>query len=120
MPPIVPHFQPKTKTQYALVMIVLLGGLGVCVYLMLFGGSGTDRDRIIQRAKTLKENKKPEEAVALLAQALAVEEKASGADSVKLVRYLDALSELHEEAGRHEQADPLIRRAIEIRSRVLG
>ncbi len=122
MPAVIPHFQPKTKKQYFLMMAVLVGATvlcgGVAVWLKL--RSSFTPPVVIQKAAGLYEEKKYDEAAALLADAVAEIEKRRGPEDASLLKYFDLLAQIYEAQKKDADAEKLWRRAYEIRRKNLG
>jgi tetratricopeptide (TPR) repeat protein len=121
--PAAPWFQPKSKKQLFLIVAILVAAIiGLWVW-------GLRRIRqitadmpppIIQKARNLFEEKKNDEAVALLTDAIQQIEKARGPEDTYLVKHFDLLATIYGETNRQAQAEPLWRRTLDIRRKNLG
>jgi tetratricopeptide (TPR) repeat protein len=122
-PAAAPWFQPKSKKQLFIIVGVLIAVLaGVWIW-------GLSRIRqitagmpppVIQKARNLFEDKKHDEAIALLTDAVGQIEKARGPEDTYLVKHFDLLATIYGETDRQAQAEPYWRRALEIRRKNLG
>jgi len=75
---------------------------------------------VIQKARNLFDEKKNDEAVALLTDAIQQIEKSRGPEDTALVKHFDLLATIYGETNREAQAEPLWRRSLEIRRKHLG
>jgi tetratricopeptide (TPR) repeat protein len=122
-PPAAPWFQPKSKTQLFIIVALLLGLLaGVWIW-------GFSRIRqinaampppVIQKARNLFEEKKHDEAIALLKGAIEQIEKARGPEDTALVKHCDLLATIYDDLEKGADAEPLWRRSYDIRRKNLG
>lgn len=116
----VPWFQPKSGRQFA-VMIGVLGTLLVGSIVLTFTKArGPAIPPVIQKARNLMEDRKYDEAAALLRPVIAEIEKTRGPEDPTLVKHFDLLAQVHEAAGKPAEAEPLWRRSLLIRQRLLG
>jgi tetratricopeptide (TPR) repeat protein len=118
-----PWFQPKSKTQLVVIVAVLLAAIagawvGGLAYLKK-AGAGLPPP-VIQKARNLFEERRHDEAIALLRDAIAQIEKAAGPEDTTLVKHFDLLATIYEDVDKHAEAEPLWRRAHEIRRKHLG
>jgi tetratricopeptide (TPR) repeat protein len=75
---------------------------------------------VIQKARNLFEEKKNDEAIALLTDAVRQIEQGRGPDDPALVKHFDLLATIYGASGREADAEPLWRRALQIRRSALG
>jgi tetratricopeptide (TPR) repeat protein len=123
-PPVVtpPWFQPKSKTQLVFIVLVLLT---VIVVAWVKGLEHVKRLQtapppVIQKARNLMEDRKFDDAVALLVPVISDIEKNRGPEDVSLLKHFDLLAVIYGETGKHAEAEPLWRRSLEIRRKNLG
>jgi len=118
-----PWFQPKSKRQLFYIIAILLFaiagawkyGLG---YIKRLNAAAPPP--VIQKARNLMEDRKFEEAAALLVPVIQEIEKGRGPEDPSLLKHFDLLAVIYGEMDKHADAEPLWRRAREIRSRNLG
>jgi tetratricopeptide (TPR) repeat protein len=121
--PAPPWFQPKSKKQ----LFVIVGLLLAAIVGVWIGGISYLRKAaagmpppVIQKARNLFEEKKHDEAIALLTDAIQQIEKARGPEDTFLVKHFDLLATIYTETDRPAPAEPLWRRSLEIRRKNLG
>ncbi|HLY75868.1 MAG TPA: tetratricopeptide repeat protein [Planctomycetota bacterium] len=119
--PPVPWLQPKTKKQFVLTMsvlaVLLLTSVGIMVW---FATRVPAVPPVIQKSRNLFEDRKYDEAIALLLPVIQEIEKTRSAEDPTLVKHFDLLAQIYEATGKHAQAEPLWRRSMQIRSKALG
>jgi tetratricopeptide (TPR) repeat protein len=121
MTAVLPHFQPKSKAQYALMMLVLLALAGCSIYIIFYKSEDrTTRGLVLQKAATLREDRRFDDAVALLLAQIQEEEKSAGPQDPRLVKLMDLLAMIYGEQGKDAAAEPYWRRVLEIRRKALG
>jgi len=119
--PAVPWLQPKNKKQFVVYLGVLGSLLVVCVIVMIwFATRVPSVPPVIQKARNLLEDRKFDEAIALLQPVIEGIEKTRGPEDTTLVKHFDLLAQIYEATGRHAEAEPLWRRSLEIRRKHLG
>ncbi|MBV8880501.1 MAG: tetratricopeptide repeat protein [Planctomycetaceae bacterium] len=117
----VPWFQPKSTKQYVTYMAVLAGLMVASVGVMIYMGTRAPSvPPVIQKSRNLFEERKYDEAAALLVPVIAEIEKTRGPEDSSLVKHADLLAQIYEAQGRHADAEPLWRRSLLIRSKHLG
>jgi tetratricopeptide (TPR) repeat protein len=119
--PPVPWLQPKTRKQFVLTMSLLAILLLTCIGIMVwFATRVPSVPPVIQKSRNLFEERKYDEAIALLLPVIQEIEKTRGAEDTTLVKHFDLLAQIYEATGKHAEAEPLWRRSMQIRSRHLG
>lgn len=119
--PPVPWLQPKSKKQFVVYIAVLGGLLVACVIIMIwFATRVPSVPPVIQKSRNLFEERKYDEAIALLQPVIEGIEKSRGAEDPTLVKHFDLLAQIYEAMGRYADAEPLWRRSLQIRSKHLG
>jgi len=119
--PPVPWLQPKNKRQFVLYLAVLGGLLVACVIVMVwFATRVPSVPPVIQKSRNLLEERKYDEAIALLLPVIEGIEKTRGPEDTTLVKHFDLLAQIYEATGRYAEAEPLWRRSLEIRRKHLG
>jgi tetratricopeptide (TPR) repeat protein len=122
-PAVAPWFQPKSKTQLTVIVVVLLGtiaGLWVGGLAWLKVKSASLPPPVIQKATALYEDRKFDEAAGLLLGAMEQIEKSYGPDTMYLVKPADLLATVYEAENKHADAEKVWRRAYDIRRKNLG
>jgi tetratricopeptide (TPR) repeat protein len=122
-PAVAPWFQPKSKTQLIVIVVVLLGaivGLWVGGLAWLKVKSASLPPPVIQKATVLYEERKYDEAAGLLLGSIEQIEKGYGPESMYLVKPSDLLATVYEGMNRPADAEKVWRRAYEIRRKNLG
>lgn len=117
-----PWFQPKSKVQLFFIIAALLT---VIVVAWIKGLAHIKRLQsapppVIQKSRNLMEERKFEEAAALLVPVIQDLEKSRGLEDPSLLKHFDLLAVIYGETNRHADAEPLWRRALEIRRKNLG
>ncbi|RPH51684.1 MAG: tetratricopeptide repeat protein [Planctomycetota bacterium] len=122
-PVAVPWFQPKSKSQLFFIVALLLAAI---VGAWVFGldyikrmTAGTP-PAVIQKARDLMEDRKFADAAAILVPVIQEIEKTRGPEDPSLLKHFDLLAVIYGEMDRHADAEPLWRRAREIRLKNLG
>ncbi|HZE96113.1 MAG TPA: tetratricopeptide repeat protein [Planctomycetota bacterium] len=119
--PPVPWFQPRSKKQYAAYMAVLVALMVGCILgAVWFKTRVASVPPVIQKSRNLLEERKYDEAVALLLPVIAEIEKSGGAEDPRLVKHFDLLAQIYEATGKPGDAEPLWRRSWQMRSKALG
>lgn len=115
-----PWFQPKSKTQ----LVVIVGILLTAIVLLWIWGLGFVRKMTpapgIQKARSLHEDKKHDEAIALLTDAVRQIEAARGPEDPYLLNHFDLLAVIYGATKRHAEAEKLWRRSYDICRKNLG
>jgi len=122
-PAVAPWFQPKSKAQLIVIVVVLLAsivGLWVGGLAWLKVKSSSLPPPVIQKATALYEERKYDEAVGLLLGSTEQIEKSYGPESMYLVKPSDLLATVYESMNKHAEAEKVWRRAYEIRRKNLG
>jgi tetratricopeptide (TPR) repeat protein len=122
-PAAAPWFQPKSKAQLAVVVVVLLGAIaGAWIFGLSYlkKASAGLPPPVIQKARNLFEERRHDEAIALLTDAVRQIEQAKGPEDPTLVKHFDLLATIYEDKNKHADAEPLWRRVYEIRKKHLG
>lgn len=119
---IVPHFQPKSKKQYLLMMAVLVGLSAACIggVVWFHHRASSQIPPVIRKATALYEERKYDEAVGLLVPVIQEIERARGPEDTSLVKHFDLLASVYGAMRKEAEAEPLWRRAYEIRRKNLG
>ncbi len=120
--PVAPWFQPKSKTQLFLVVGVLLTvivGAWVGGLAWLRKKTGEMPAPFMQKSTALYEERRYDEAVALLTDSIAQIEKSQGAQSMYLVKPLDLLATVYDATKKQADAETQWRRAYDIRRKHL-
>jgi tetratricopeptide (TPR) repeat protein len=118
-----PWFQPKSKTQLFVIVALLLAAI---VGAWVFGLDYIKRmtaglpPPVIQKARNLMEERKFADAAALMVPVIQEIEKTHGPEHPSLVKHFDLLALIYGEMDKHAEAEPLWRRAREIRLKNLG
>ncbi len=119
--PAVPWMQPKNKKQFVTYMAVLGALLVTSVIIMIwFATRVPSVPPVIQKSRNLLEERKYDEAIALLLPVIEGIEKTRGAEDTTLVKHFDLLAQIYEATGKQAEAEPLWRRSMQIRSKHLG
>lgn len=121
--PAPPWFQPKSKKQLFIIVGLLLAaivGLWIGGISYLKKASAGMPPPVIQKARNLFDEKKHDEAIALLSDAIRQIEKARGPEDTSLVKHFDLLATIYTDTARPALAEPLWRRSLEIRRKHLG
>lgn len=119
--PVVPWFQPKSKKQFVVYISVLAAAMIACLAGVIVMGTRTAAvPPVIQKSRNLMEERKFDEAVALLLPVIAEIEKTGGAEDTRLVKHFDILAQIYEATDKNAEAEPLWRRAMQIRLKALG
>ena len=122
-PPPAPWFQPKTKKQYLTMMAVLVGSIAL-VWISAISWvnrkSASLPPKVIQKATNLFEERKYDDAVALLLPVIQEIEKTRGPEDTYLVKHFDLLATIYGAMKKDANAEPLWRRSYEIRRKNLG
>lgn len=118
-----PWFQPKSKSQLFVIvglLVAAIAGAWIVGIYFLKRATSAMPPPVIQKARNLFEEKKHDEAVALLKGAIEQIEKARGPEDTALVKHCDLLATIYDDTGRRAEAEPLWRRSYEIRRKHLG
>jgi tetratricopeptide (TPR) repeat protein len=122
-PAATPWFQPKSKNQ----LVLLIGGaIAVIVLVWIFGLAYIKRitlaapPPVIQKARNLLEERKYDEAVAVLLPVIQEIERTRGPEDTYLVKHFDLLALIYSAMKKEADAEPLWRRSYEIRRKNLG
>ncbi|MBI3855036.1 MAG: tetratricopeptide repeat protein [Planctomycetes bacterium] len=118
-----PWFQPKSKKQYAVMMLILLGaiaGLWIGAVYYVKKATGAMPPPVIQKARNLFEEKRNDEAIALLTDTVRQIETTRGPEDPSLVKHFDLLATIYGATKRESDAEPLWRRSYEMRRKMLG
>jgi CHAT domain-containing protein/uncharacterized protein HemY len=83
------------------------------------GGSQEAR-RLHEQALTLYDSGRYREAIPMARRALALQEKALGAEGLDVAAVSESLGKLYTAAGNYDEAEPAYRRTLAIREKVLG
>jgi tetratricopeptide (TPR) repeat protein len=121
--PAPPWFQPKSTKQLFIMVALLIGAIaGVWIWGISYVKKATSGmpPPVIQKARNLFEEKKHDEAIALLNDAIQQIEKTRGPEDTYLVKHFDLLATIYTETDRQPLAEPLWRRSYEIRRKNLG
>jgi tetratricopeptide (TPR) repeat protein len=118
-----PWFQPKSTRQLIYVVAILLFviaaawkyGLGYIQKL-----NSASPPPVIQKARNLMEERRFEEAAATLVPVIGEIEKTRGPEDPSLLKHFDLLAVIYGEMEKHADAEPLWRRARDIRAKNLG
>jgi len=122
-PTVPPWFQPKSKTQLIILVVVLLSaivGLWVGGLAWLKVKSASLPPPVIQKATALYEERKYDEAAGLLLASIDQIEKSYGPESMYLVKPSDLLATVYEGMNKHGDAEKVWRRTYDIRRKNLG
>jgi tetratricopeptide (TPR) repeat protein len=122
-PPAAPWFQPKSKKQLFIIvglLVTAIAGAWIGGILYLNKAVAGMPPPVIQKARNLFDERKNDEAVALLTDAIQQIEKSRGPEDTALVKHFDLLATIYGETNREAQAEPLWRRSLEIRRKHLG
>jgi tetratricopeptide (TPR) repeat protein len=118
-----PWFQPKSRKQ---LLMVVGGAIAVIVVSWIYGLAYIRRltlatpPPVIQKARNLLEDRKHDEAVAVLLPAIQEIERTRGPEDTYLVKHFDLLATIYQAMKREADAEPLWRRSYEIRRKNLG
>lgn len=118
-----PWFQPKSKNQYIVVMLILVGAIaGIWIGAVTFVRRATAAmpPPVIQKARALMEDRKYDEAAALLLPVIQEIERTRGTEDPILVRHYDLLASIYDEMKKPAEAEPLWRRSWQILGKTLG
>src|SRR5579862_3351140 len=119
-PPSVPWLQPKTTKQFVITIGGLSGTMPVLIGILIsFALRVPAIPPVIQKARNLLEDRKFDEAIALLVPVIQEIEKTRGPEDVTLVKHFDLLAHIYEAMGKTAEAEPLWRRSLQIRSKQL-
>jgi tetratricopeptide (TPR) repeat protein len=122
-PAATPWFQPRSKNQLAMV---IAGAITIIAGAWIFGLAYIKRitlaapPPVIQKARNLLEERKYDEAVAILLPVIHEIEKTRGAQDTFLVKHFDLLATIYGAMKKEADAEPLWRRSYEIRRKNLG
>ena len=122
-PPAAPWFQPKSKNQLFVIIGLLVAaiiGAWIVGIWYLKKATAAMPPPVIQKARNLFEERKHDEAIALLTDAIRQIEKARSPEDTALVKHFDLLATIYGETDRQAQAEPYWRRSLEIRRKHLG
>src|SRR5689334_17554419 len=88
-----------------------------CTALAAAAQSGDDKDlrEAAKKAKSYRDQGKIREAAKECERALRLAEKAYGADDLRTAPHVSNLAAMHLEQNRYKDAEPLFRRALQIR-----
>jgi tetratricopeptide (TPR) repeat protein len=121
---VIPHFQPKTKRQYFVMMgVLILLTIGSAVGTVVWRFSGEDKSRrkaTIDKATRFHERQMDDAAIEVLKASIALEDQKGNANDPSLVHYLDFLASLCHDRKRDAEAEVAWRRALALRLRELG
>lgn len=118
-----PWFQPKSKKQLFIMIALLLAAIvGVWIWGISYVRKATAGlpPPVIQKARNLFEEKKNDEAIALLTDAIRQIEASRGPEDTSLVKHFDLLATIYDDIKKHAEAEALWRRSYEIRRKNLG
>lgn len=116
----VPWFQPKSGKQYAIMMGVLVAIMvGLIAVTLVLKSRVPAVPPVIQKARNLMDERKYDEAAALLVPVIAQIEKDGGPGDARLVKHFDLLAQIYEEQDKHAEAEGLWRRTLQIRAKLL-
>lgn len=124
-PPIAaaPWFQPKSKNQFILMIVVLVGAIAVA---WIVGLAWINRisasvpPPVIQKARNLFDEKKYDEAAGVLLPVIQEIEKTRGPEDTMLVKHFDLLALIYGAMKKDADAETLWRRSYDIRRKNLG
>jgi len=120
LPP-VPWLQPTTTHQYVRTMTVLGTIMVLCIAgAVWFSTRVNPIPPVIQKSRNLMEERRYDEAVALLLPVIQGIEKDRGPEDTTLVKHFDVLAEIYTATGKHAEAAELWKRSFEIRRKHLG
>lgn len=115
----VPWFQPKSGRQYAVFMAILVA-LMIGSIVFTLKARTPSIPPVIQKARNLLDERKFDEAAALLLPVIQEIEKTGGLEDTRLVKHFDLLAQVYEATNKYADAEPLWRRSLLIRSKNLG
>jgi len=121
--PTPPWFQPRSKKQLFIIVGLLLAAIagawiwGISYVRKAVAGMPPP---VIQKARNLFEEKRHDEAIAILTEAIQQIEKSRGPEDTSLVKHFDLLATIYTETDRPALAEPLWRRSLDIRRKGLG
>lgn len=117
----VPWFQPKSGKQYAVFMSILVSLLvGTIAFTFWFKSRVPSVPPVIQKARNLLDERKFDEAAAVLLAVIQEIEKSGGVEDTRLVKHFDLLAQVYEATNKWADAEPYWRRSMMIRSQNLG
>jgi len=122
-PPVAPWFQPKSKAQLSAVVSLLFAvivGVWVGGLAWLKVKTADMPAPFMQKATNLFQERKFDEAAALLSDSIAQIEKSQGSETMYLVKPFDLLATVYEESKKDAEAEKLWRRSYDIRRKHLG
>jgi tetratricopeptide (TPR) repeat protein len=121
---VIPHFQPKTKGQYMLMMgILAVLTVGSAVGAVIWRFSGEDKSRrsaVIEKATTFHKRGMDDLAIEVLKASIQLEDQKGHGNDPALVHALDFLGALCQDRKRDAEAETAWRRALALRLRELG
>jgi hypothetical protein len=114
--PKVPWLQPNTPKQYMKYMMVLVALLIACILgAVWFAGRVNPIAPVLQKSRNLMDERRYDEAVALLLPVIQDIEKTRGPEDTALVKHFDLLAEIYAAMGKEPEAGELWKRSYEIR-----
>ena len=120
----IPHFQPKTRKQYFVMMgVLVILTIGTAVGSAVWRFSGTNKarqDAVILKATKFHDRDMDDAAIEVLKAAIATEEQKGNGNDPGLVHVFDFLGSLCQLRGRDAEAEAAWRRALALRLRELG
>jgi tetratricopeptide (TPR) repeat protein len=119
--PQVPWLQPTTSAQYVRYMTVLGTIMVLCIAgAVWFSTRVNPIPPVIQKSRNLMEERRYDEAVALLLPVIQGIEKSRGPEDTTLVKHFDLLAEIYTATNREAEAGELWKRSFDIRRKNLG
>ncbi|HUR39318.1 MAG TPA: tetratricopeptide repeat protein, partial [Planctomycetota bacterium] len=119
--PKVPWLQPTTTKQYMKYMSVLVVLMIACIFgAVWFASRVSPIPPVIQKSRNLMDERRYDDAVALLLPVVQEIEKTRGPEDPTLVKHFDLLAEIYTGMGKEAEAGELWKRSYEIRKKHLG
>jgi len=119
--PQVPWLQPTTTKQYVKYMTVLGIVMILCIVAAVwFAGRVNPIAPVLQKSRSLMDDHRYDEAIALLLPVIQDIEKTRGPEDTSLVKHFDLLAEVYTATQKEAEAGALWKRSYEIRRKHLG